>query len=272
MGTFMEKNITSIGQKEAEFLANVSSTNNQQFSMEAAIQFWGSSAMAKKKLYVLERKGWVARIERGKYIVIPLEAGPDRKWSEDSYLIAGALVQPAAIAYWSAIRHWNWTEQIPRIVYVQTTKRKKNPRRIVFGVQYEFVTVAKPKFFGHVKEWRGGKVCLITDKEKTLIDCADDVDRSGSIEELAKAVREGAKEISWKKLREYAARFPNGAVKKRLGYLFETLVPKLPEEAVNVLKEWQQELTAGISPLLPSGNTNAKISTRWKILVNAGTR
>jgi predicted transcriptional regulator of viral defense system len=60
-------------------LALVSSKNNQQFSMEAATQFWGSSAMAKKKLYRLEKKGWVARIERGKYIVIPLEAGPERK-------------------------------------------------------------------------------------------------------------------------------------------------------------------------------------------------
>jgi hypothetical protein len=43
-----------------------------------------------------------------------------------------------------------------------------------------------------------------------------------------------AESITSKKLREYAERFPNGAVKKRLGYLFETLVPKLPEEAVNV--------------------------------------
>jgi predicted transcriptional regulator of viral defense system len=266
----VKKNITPLGPKEAEFLALVSSKNNQQFNMEDATQFWGSSIMAKKRLYQLERKGWVARLERGKYMVIPLEAGPERKWSEDSYLVANALVQPAVIAYWSAIRHWNWTEQIPRIVYVQTTKRKKNSRRTVFGVLYEFVTVAKPKFFGHVKEWRGGKVCLVTDKEKTLIDCADDVDRSGSIEELAKAVKEGAKEISWKKLHEYAARFPNGAVKKRLGYLFETLVPKLPEEAANVLHEWQQELTAGISPLLPSGSTKGKISTRWRILINAG--
>src|SRR5437879_4359895 len=145
--------------------------------------------MAWKKLRLLERKGWIARIERGKYLVIPLEAGPERKWSEDSYLIAAELVQPAAISYWSAIRHWNWTEQIPRIVYVQSTSRKKNPRRTVFGVQYEFVTVNKRKFYGHVKTWHNGNAILITDKEKTLIDCADDVERAGSLEELSKAVK-----------------------------------------------------------------------------------
>lgn len=265
----MKKNITMLGPREAEFLSLVSSKNGQQFNIEAATGFWGSNALAKKKLHLLEKKGWVARIERGKYFVIPLEAGPERQWSEDAYLVANALVQPAAIAYWSAIRHWNWTEQIPRLVYVQTTKRKKNPHHSFLGVQYEIVTISSRKFFGHVKEWRSGKACLVTDKEKTLIDCADDVERSGSIEELAKAVTAGAREISWTKLHKYASRFPNGAVKKRLGYLFETLAPNLPEEAERMLEKWQKELTEGISPLQPSGGPSTKISTRWRIFVNA---
>jgi len=270
MGSFMKKNITELGPREAEFLSNVAAANHQHFTVQEATAFWGNAEMAWKKLFQLERKGWITRIERGKYMVIPLEAGPKRNWSEDAYIVASRLVQPSAIAYWSAIRHWNWTEQIPRIVYVQTTKRKSAPRPVIFGVQYEIVTVAGKKFFGHVKEWRSGLPVLITDKEKTLIDCADDVDRGGSIEELAKAVVEGAKEISWKRLHEYAARFPNGAVTKRLGYLFEVLVPKLPNEAKQVLNLWQQKLTAGISPLVTSiENNTKKISTRWKILVNA---
>lgn len=265
----MKKNITELGPREAEFLSHVATANHQHFTVQEARAFWGNAEMAWKKLFHLQRKGWITRVAHGKYMVIPLEAGPKRNWSEDTYIVAGRLVQPCAIAYWSAIRHWNWTEQIPRIVYLQTTKRKSVPRPVVFGVQYEIVTVASKKFFGHVKEWRNGLPILITDKEKTLIDCADDVDRGGSIEELAKAVAEGAKEISWKRLHEYVARFPNGAVPKRLGYLFEMLVPKLPDEAKHVLRLWQQCLTAGISPLVPSTKNSAKkISTRWKIFIN----
>lgn len=266
----MTKNITSLGPKEAEFLAQVASSNKEIFAVQDARRFWGSAEMAWKKLRHLERKGWIARIERGKYLVIPLEAGPQREWTEDAYVIASTLVQPSIIAYWSAIRHWNWTEQIPRIVYVQTTKRKSNPRRTIFGVPYEIVTVSTKKLFGHVKQCRMDKPFLVTDKEKTMIDSADDVDRSGSIEELAKAVVEGAKEVSWNKLYDYAARFPNGAVKKRLGYLFETLVPNLPEDAKLILEKWQQELTEGMSSLEPSGGATIRISTRWRILVNAG--
>lgn len=264
----MHKTITELGRREAEFLSQVASSQNHQLNIEYAIEFWGSAEMAWKKLRHLERKGWISRIERGKYLVIPLEAGPERQWSEDSYLIATELVQPAAIAYWSALRHWNWTEQIPRIVYVQTTKRKKNSRLSVFNVQYEFVTVNQRKFYGHIKEWRNGKPVLITDKEKTLIDCADDVDRAGSIEELTKAVKASITEISWQKLHEYILRFPNGAVKKRLGFLFESLVTILSPEAQNTLEKWQKSLSAGIVPLQPSKNKIGRTNTHWRILIN----
>ncbi|MGD0337499.1 MAG: hypothetical protein ABSB78_01785 [Bacteroidota bacterium] len=267
----VQKTITELGPKEAEFLSSVS-TAGGQFTNERAVQFWGSREMAIKKLHQLEKRGWVARLERGKYLVIPLEAGAERTWSEEPYLVASTLVQPAAIGYWTAIRHWNWTEQIPRIIYVQTTSRKKATGRTVFGVQYQFVTVPKTKFYGHVKEWYKGKPVLISDKEKTLIDCADDVERAGSIEELIKAVKSGSKEISWQKLNEYVEIFPNGAVKKRLGYLFEKLVPHLSEEAVNILEKWQRSLSAGIVPLQPSGRKSGKIVTRWRILVNAEVR
>lgn len=265
----MQKTITALGPREAEFLSGLASSGMEHFTVREAVRFWGSAEMAWKKLRHLERKGWVERVERGKYLVIPLEAGTTRSWSEEPYLIASALVQPAAIAYWSAIRHWNWTEQIPRIVYVQTTSRKNKPKRTVFGVRYEFVTVSSAAFFGHIKEWHKGKPVLITDREKTLIDCANDVERAGTIEELAKAVKSAVPGISWSKLNDYIGRFPNGAVPKRLGYLFETLVPALPVQAQEVLASWQEHLSAGVVSLQPLKNRTGKISTRWRVRVNA---
>lgn len=76
MGTNMQKNMRALGSKEAQFLSLVSSHNKPGFGMDGAVHFWGNRALAKKKLYMLEKKGWVARIERGKYLVIPLEAAP----------------------------------------------------------------------------------------------------------------------------------------------------------------------------------------------------
>ena len=264
----MQKNISALGTREAEFLATMASSGTE-VTVHDAIRFWGNSQMAWKKLRSLERKGWIARMERGKYLLVPLEAGINRSWTQDSYLVAAALVQPGAIAYWTALRHWNWTEQIPRIVYVQTTKRKSLQQRKVFGVVYEFVTVNERKFYGHTKQWRDGREILVTDKEKTLVDCADDVERAGTIEELAKAVKVAAADISWQKLDEHVRRFPNGAVKKRLGYLFETLVRSLPRQALQVLESWQEDLSAGVVLLQPSKRLTGKVVTRWRIRVNA---
>jgi predicted transcriptional regulator of viral defense system len=266
----MLKNITSLGARENEFLMTFAGADRKIFNLQEASKFWGSPHNTRIAIHRLVEKGRLTPIEKGKYLIIPLEAGPRRQWTEDAFIIASALVQPAVIAYWTAIRHWNWTEQIPRIVYVQTTKRKYSPRRKIFGVQYEIVSVSKRKLFGMVKDWRNGKMFHVTDREKTLIDCADDVDRAGSIEELAKAVTEGVKEISWKKLNDYVERFQNGAVKKRLGYLLEALVPSLPDEGKAVLANWQKHLSAGISPLVPSLPHSGKIVRRWKILINAG--
>ncbi len=266
------KNITQLGKREAEFLALMSSKNAGAFAFVESVGFWKSQELAKKKLHLLEKKGWLARIERGKYLVIPLEAGPARQWSQDEYIVAQSLVQPAAVSYWTAIHHWGWTEQIPRVVYIQTTKRKKSRKKDVFGVTYEFVTVPKRKFFGHSKEWRDGKQILVTDKEKTLVDCADDVERAGGIQELVKAVKAASKEISWALLNEYADRIRNGAVKKRLGFLFETIVPHLSQEAESVMESWRNSLSAGIAPLYPSLGRKGKISTRWGIIDNVGLK
>lgn len=264
----MQKNITQLGPREAEFISQLAGNNSGILSLHEAVNFWKSRKLAYDVLQRLERKGWLERIEPGKYLIVPLEAGPERKWTEDPYLVASTLVQPSAIAYWSAIRHWNWTEQIPRIIYVQTTRRKNQKQRTVFGVRYEFVTVNNRKFYGHTKEWRNGKLVLVTDKEKTLIDCADDVERAGTIEELSKAVKSAAREISWVKLDQYAKRFPNGAVAKRLGFLFEKLVPDLTGDGKSVLSSWQKDLSAGVVPLQPIKSRRGKISTRWRVLIN----
>jgi predicted transcriptional regulator of viral defense system len=265
----MSKNIASLGARENAFLMDMAGRGKTIFSLSNATSFWGSPHYARIAIHRLVNKGWLIQLERGKYLLVPLEAGRTRQWTEDPFVIAAALVQPGAIAYWSAIRHWNWTEQLPRVIYVQTTRRKYRPAQTILGVNYEIVTVSKLKFFGYTTEWRNGKAIKVTDREKTLIDCADDVERAGTVEELSKAVAAAATEISWQRLNQYAQRFPNGAVKKRLGYLFETLVPSLPRNATGVLESWRQHLKAGVVPLQPGYSKKGRISSRWRIMINA---
>jgi predicted transcriptional regulator of viral defense system len=262
----------SIGKRENSFLLQFAGSGRRFFRFDEAIAFWGSTHNARIALHRMRKKGLLAQVEKGKYLILPLESGEDRQWSEDPYLVADFLVQPAAIAYWSAIRHWGWTEQIPGIVYVQTTQRKSRKRIRVFGVEYEFVTVNRRKFYGHTREWRAERAILITDREKTLVDCSDDVERAGTIEELVKAVKGGAPEISWQKLNEHAQQFPNRAVPKRLGFLLESVTTGLPAEAKDMLSAWRSRLSAGVVDLQPGGGKRGRIVSRWRVRVNVEVR
>ena len=62
---------------------------------------------------------------------------------------------PTAVAYWSACHYWNWTEQMPRTVLVQTPRRVRPRNRKVLGVTYQFVRVLSEKFFGTIERTAG---------------------------------------------------------------------------------------------------------------------
>ena len=61
-------------------------------------------------------------------MVVPLQAGLDRVWSEDALAVGTFLAPDGAAAYWSAVRHWNWTTQLPRVVTFMTPRRGSTAR------------------------------------------------------------------------------------------------------------------------------------------------
>ncbi|GAF95462.1 unnamed protein product, partial [marine sediment metagenome] len=120
----------------------------------------------------LERRGIIERIEKGKYLIIPLGAEKG-KYTLHEFVIGSTLIEPYSIAYWSALNYYGLTEQIPTTVFLQTTARKKNQDIKVFGVEYQIIKIKKEKTFGIRKEWIEESPINITEKEKTIIDCLD---------------------------------------------------------------------------------------------------
>jgi predicted transcriptional regulator of viral defense system len=266
------RNIISLSDAEASFLTTQAGTGKDIFTTRDAYDLLGEGRATRDLIDRLVEKGWLERIEKGKYLIVPLEAGPDRSWSEDAYTLAGHLVDPSAIAYWSALDYWSLTEQVPRITYVQTTARKENRQPVILGMRFRIVRVKPRKFFAIRTESRGTSPLRVTDREKTLIDCLDRPELSGGVGEVAKAILEAADLIDWRRLTEYLTRFGSGAVVKRLGFLVEAL--ELADGAdTDLLGEWQGLLSSGISKLDPSSPREPhRIATRWRIEVNLPER
>jgi predicted transcriptional regulator of viral defense system len=198
-------------------------------------------------------------------MVIPLEAGPERTWSENALVIVPHLIEPAAVAYWSAMHYWNMTEQVPRTIFVQSTRRKRSV--VVLGMSFHFVTVNAAHYFGVVRRTLDGKPIYVTDREKTLLDAADRPDLSGGIVQLASALQAARSDIDWSRLDDYLSRWGKGAMVKRLGYLVEKLNLVLPDREQH-LARWQDMLSKGTSPLEPSARAAGPVVTRWRVRVN----
>ena len=263
----MTRSITELGPKEAEFLSRMAGEGQTIFTAEQARRFWGDAAYTINVLGRLENKGWLRRLERGTYLIIPLEAGPSRDWSESALVIAPYLIEPAAVAYWSALHYWTMTEHISRTVFVQSIHRKHHSQVEVLGIPFRFVTVVEDKFFGVAKRTLDGKSFYVTDREKTLLDAADRPDLSGGIGQLAWALRTAWTDVDWPRLDDYLARWGTGSLIKRLGYLIETLALPLPDREER-LSRWRRSLSSGIVLLEPRSGRTGYVVTRWRLRVN----
>lgn len=261
------QNMAGLSRKEAIFLSLLVEKEQTIFRFGDALEFWQDAPATRSALSRLQRGGWLKRIERGLYMVVPLDAGPGRMWSEDSLVIASYLLQRGAIAYWSAAHYWNLTEQLPRTVFIQSPQRKSKRELTVAGIRYQFITIRPQRFFGLVKQPINRHILQLTDPEKTLIDAADRPDLTGGIRQLVRTLQEHWRELDWHKVDDYLSQFDSGAVVKRLGYLVDVLALPIPDRDLR-LQQWQEHLTAGIALLEPGSQQAGPTLRRWRIRDN----
>jgi len=254
----------------ARVLSELAARGQPIFDMDDFVEVLGADRVrAKKLLYQLRQSGWVSRTGRGKYSIIPLEAGPEGFWSEDAFVIACHLAQPSSVAYWSACHYWDWTEQTPRTVFVQTTMRKASTARDVPQLSYRFVQVRLHKFFGHVERTTTRGRFTITDQEKTLVDAVDHPQHCGGIRLVAAMLPEATSSLDWEKVDSYLQQLNSGAVYKRLGFLVELLGPKVELTGRDKrLLRWRRRLTGGYAPLDPGGLAAGNLNSRWRLRLN----
>ena len=178
-------------------------------------------------LHRLVKKGRIYRVERGKYALVPVEAGIAGVWTELPEVIGWRLAEPSYVGFAAALFYWDMTEQKPGVTHVVTTKRKSPVKYKCY--EFQFVTMDPKRFFGRTMVTLEDQPVVISDREKTIVDCALHPRYCGSIEEVAKGLFGVWDDIDAARMFEYAERTGVRAVESRLLYLLDILGLDAPD-------------------------------------------
>ena len=263
--TMISKNIRTLGEAGSSLLTNLSIQGKRLFTFQQAAKAYGNNGGSLRELLSkLVKRGWLQRIEKGKYLILPFEAGREGEWAEHEFIIASNLIEPYYIGFRSALSYYGYTEQTSRTVFVVSTNRKLKPTLEVSGVVYQFVCISKHKFFGTTEINLSGYPIIISEREKTIVDCLDRLEYCGGVAEVAKALFYGHGELDFAKIAKYAQKNGNKAVSQRLGYLIETLNLGT-DDTIAILSEGLSNSYAQLDTL---GNPKGKYLKRWKVIMN----
>ncbi len=230
------KNI-SLGPQETKLIMDLEKEDKIVFTIEDAKDILGEDGPAVKKvIYRLKKKNRITSIERGKYILSPARAGIEGFWSEHAYNIVPVLIDEYYISYWSALNYWELTDQLPMITYV-ACRKSKDPVEVK-GQRIKFIELNKKKFYGYTEEDMGKNKFNIATIEKTIIDSLDRPEYSGGIKTVVRGLRNKTEDIDFDKLVEFANRFPNQAVKRRLGHLLDHINMLTIESEESLLEDF----------------------------------
>jgi predicted transcriptional regulator of viral defense system len=225
-------------------------------------------AHAAKLLAGWHNQGVIRRVARGLYVpVSPMSLGKSQVL-EDPWVLVPELYSPGYIGGWSALEHWELTEQFFRSVCVLTNKRTDYGQTQHQGVSFYIKHVSQKYMFGTKTLWRENQKLLISDPHKTILDIIIDPYIGAGLQHTVDCLREFNKIYGSTKdqerLLDYALKYKSGALFKKLGFLAEALGfdPGFVESC-------GKNLTTGYAHLDKQAQ-DVKLVTKWRLWVPKG--
>ena len=203
---------------------------------------------AKLVLYRLKNDKLIFEIEKNKYTV-----------NKDPNIVASNIIWPCYISFWSALRYYNITEQLPHIINVITTRTRKKKEINFRGTKIIFTKIKPKYFFGYRKERYHDFNIFIADKEKALIDSA--LFKKISFSEICSTVKGSIDDIDKDLLVSYLIKIGNKALIKRFGFL-------LDKSGVSRYKKLKKFIDYKYIPLDYALKAKGEKNKQWKVIDN----
>jgi predicted transcriptional regulator of viral defense system len=230
-----------------------------------------SRGHAVKLLADMARKGALARVGRGRYVVIPADVLCGRQtFVADPFQIVDQLLRREGVteyyvAYQSAALVYGAADQLPQALLVALPGQH---RPIIVGrAEILFIQVQRAKFFGSQEIRYHDAVLRVSDREKTLLDCLDRFDLCGGMDEVVHTIGALLPEMDSARLLAYVPAMRNQALAHRLGYILEALSVQQPVP-ITLLDGLADLVGPHVYPLDPHGPASGPAHSRWRVRAN----
>lgn len=267
MAITTDSDIRSLSNNQARLVLSLLEEKKTTVDPSAVMQRLGvSRGYAKKLLHELTRKGWLHRHARARYRIVPPEWGPHRLPNLDVHAVALTHAPDGYVGLASAANLHGLTTQHRRVIFVLLARRKRD---VEFdGTTIRFVPVKPRHLFGTEQRIVLGENILVSDTEKTALDCLEHGIGAFDFAELTAIVVRVLRRGQGERLAEYIHRFESGPLARRLGALATLAKVDLAPTLLDALHSFPIPATPICLDLSRPATTSDLIDRTWGVRVN----
>ena len=188
---------------------------------------------------------------KNKKAIVAVKAGLYAFRDVNEFAIGSYINWPSYLSFWSALRYYGYTDNLPKSIFYATTRYRKSINN------YVYVTLSKKRFFGYT---RVGDI-VIAEKEKAIVDSLLFPKYSGGIREIMKCVQNSLNELDRGKLVDYAVKVESKAALRRLGFILESAGCKDTDKIT-------RKIGKGYELLDPSLARRNNLNKKWLLDIN----
>ena len=227
------------------------------FSVEDIADRYEKISGARSAIKSLVRQGMAIKIRNNMYTCISGETGSP---IANRFQIASSITSTSYVTHHSALEYYGITDQVFHEVYVASLKPFSEFDFDGFSFRY----IRSSHLDGVETLPMSGNI-RITNKERTLIDCINDMDKIGGIEEIFACI------LNLKKLREdhllrYLAMYDNQFLYQKAGYLLSKN-QKILGLSDDFFKVCQKKIGKS-KRYLSSDYKNGKYDSTWQLVIH----
>jgi predicted transcriptional regulator of viral defense system len=260
--------VRSLSRTEAKVVLSLEAEGRVDLSLKGIQERAGVSVgFARKIAHDLVRKRWLQRVGRGAYLLSPSRHGPDAIPDTDPLRLGSRLVTPYYFGYATAAELLGLLPQASRVYYIVTPRRGTS--RWPHAARFQRIHVAPSRFFGFQRIQRRGEKVIVSDPERTVLDCLERPELSGGLGGVVRVIESTGASLNWSRLDRYLRRLGRRSLSLRLGFLMELLQP-----AVRPPAGWLDRHSARLEdPFVPLGGPKefgrrGEHDRRWHVIRN----